>query len=303
LIQPITKLVTISPIPQTELPYRLDSADGRFLLADRIHKDIDEWCQQAFDDGPRTHLGASIIGHECVRYCWYTFRWFKHKIFSGRMQRLFQDGHWYEDRLIQMLRGIGFTVEQVNEKGEQIRIYAVSGHFGGSSDGSATLPERYGLPDRFLMEFKTANKKWFADFHDVAHSKPQHWTQMCVYGLKRQIRYGIYFLVGKDNADLKIEVVELDWELAQRELNKGEWVILSSVAPARLSNDPSNWKCKMCDYHGVCHMSVKPDVNCRTCRHSQPVDDAGWRCNRWNIAIPGKEQALLACSSHEMLVD
>jgi hypothetical protein len=303
MIQPVTKLVQITPVsPQEAAQFDLSTADGRFQIADRLLRDINEWCKKAFDDGPRTHLGASIIAAECDRHIWYSWRWFKHKIFSGTMQRLFQDGHWYEERFIEMLRGIGCTVTQVDDDGGQIRIYDVQGHFGGSTDGSTFLPPSYNLPVNFLLEFKTANDKWFTKFHDVAESKPQHWGQMCVYGYKRGIKYGIYFIVNKNDSDLKIEVVELDWAYAKQLIDKGEWIIYSPVPPAKLSDNPSDWRCKMCDHHSVCHMGVEPDVNCRTCRHSSAIDNKQWKCNRWNILIPGQVEALSACTGYERLV-
>lgn len=303
MIQPITKLVTIKPVTdQQRSLFVLDTADGRFQLAERLEADIDEWCKQAFDDGPRTHLGASIIGGECDRHIWYTWRWFKHKVFSGRMQRLFQDGHRYEDRLIEMLRGIGCNVSQVNETGEQHHIYACEGHFGGSTDGGMILPPSYGINFPFLAEFKTINTANFAKVHDVQNDKPQHWAQMCVYGVKLGLRYAVYFLVNKNDGDLKIEVVELDWALGQRLIDKGQWIILSPVPPAKLSENPSDWRCKMCDHHGVCHMKQTPDVNCRTCRYAQPIDNKQWHCNMWQCVIPSKEAMIEACSSHSPLL-
>lgn len=303
MIQAITKVVQITPVsPQEAAQFDLTTASGRFNLADRLHNDLDEWCAKAFDDGPRTHLGASVIASECDRHIWYSWRWFKHKVFSGRMQRLFQDGHWYEERFIEMLRGISCTVTQVSETGEQIRIHAVQGHFGGSTDGSAFLPPSYGIAENFLTEFKTSNDKIFNKFHDVENSKPQHWGQMCVYGFKLGIKYALYFIVNKNDSDLLIEVVELDWEYAQRLIDKGEWIIYSPVPPAKLSDNPSDWRCKMCDHHSVCHMGVVPDVNCRTCKYSQPIDNKQWQCNRWNVVIPGQAEALSACNAYERVV-
>jgi hypothetical protein len=227
MIEPITKLIQIAPVPQEQqTQFHLETADGRMQLAERIQADIDEWCRQAFDDGPRTHLGASIIGSECDRETWYTFRWFKHKLHSARMLRLFQDGHWYEERFIEMLRGVGLTVTQVSDTGEQQRIVAVHGHFGGSCDGSAELPERFGELVKqygpFLLEFKTINDKGFSSFHDVKESKPQHWAQMCTYGVKLGLRYAIYLIVNKNDSDMYIEVVELDWIHGQHMIDKGE---------------------------------------------------------------------------------
>ena len=124
MIKPVEKLVQITPAPEHESShYRLETADGRCTLADRLMSDINEWCEKAFDDGPREHLGASVIGSECNRHLWLSWRWIKHKIHHGRMQRLWQDGHWYEERFIEMLRGIGCRVEQVGEDGKQQRIY------------------------------------------------------------------------------------------------------------------------------------------------------------------------------------
>jgi len=304
MIQPITKLVQITPPTADALrSFNLTDKSGMFALRDQLESDIDEWCRKAFDDGPRSHLGASLIGADCDRHIWYSWRWFKHKIFPGRMQRLFQDGHWYEDRIIEMLRGIGCTYTQVTEDGQQQTISAVDGHFGGSTDGLMLLPERYGMGAiPFLGEFKTANDKSFSKFHDVEFSKPQHWAQTSVYGFKNGLRYGFYFVVNKNDADMKIELLQLDWALAERLINKADWIIHSLVPPPKISANPSYFACKFCDHHKVCQLGEAPDVNCRTCKHSEPIADKQWRCNRWNIAIPNKKAMLAGCTGHELIV-
>jgi hypothetical protein len=298
------KLVQIAPPSPQEIEcLRLDTADGRFQLADRLLHDIDTWCAEQFDDGPRNHLGASVIGGKCDRATWYSWRWFHHKKHSGQMQRLFQDGHWYEERFIQMLRGIGCNVTQVSEDGPQHRIWAVEGHFGGSLDGQATLPARYGpvANNVFLTEFKTSNHKNFVSLNHLQEDKEVHWGQMCVYGVKKKIRYGIYFVVNKNDADMKIFVVELDWELGQHLIDKGERIIFSTQPPPRVSNNPSNYLCKMCDHHSVCMMGARPDVNCRSCRHSEPVDEKQWHCRQWNAIIPSREAMLAGCQAYEAI--
>lgn len=72
---------------------------------------IDAFCVDHFSDEPRTHLGASLIGHECSRYLWYVFRWCVNEEFSGRMYRLFERGHLEEMRFVKWLEGIGCRVE------------------------------------------------------------------------------------------------------------------------------------------------------------------------------------------------
>lgn len=91
--------------------YDLTSPAGRLALARQIATDIDEYCRQAFDDGHRTHLGASLIGRDCGRELWYVFRWVKQIKHDGRMLRLFRRGHFEEPRFASYLRGIGSDVQ------------------------------------------------------------------------------------------------------------------------------------------------------------------------------------------------
>ncbi len=68
----------------------------------------------------RPHMGASLIGHECERYIWNTWRWALKPSFPGRILRLFSSGVREESRLIEELRGIGATVWETDpDTGEQ----------------------------------------------------------------------------------------------------------------------------------------------------------------------------------------
>lgn len=308
MIQPITKKIVLSSIPSHKLDnFRLDTADGRFSLADQLCADIDEWCANAFDDGPRNHLGASKIGEECVRGLWYSFRWWKHKKHSGRMQRLFQDGHWYEERFIEMLRGIGCKFIQVDEaSGKQLGMSDVNGHFGGSCDGNMFVASRYAgknfsVETKFLAEFKTINEKGYAKFHDVKESKPTYWAQICTYGFKLGIKYALFFIVNKNTSNLCIEIVELDHDFGKFLIDKAAFIINQPVPPERITDNSSDFRCKQCDYHGVCHLGILADSNCRTCQYSQPVENAQWYCHQWKAIIPNREAMLSGCQAHTLI--
>ena len=47
----------------------------------------------------REHLGASLIGAECDRYLWQSFRWVALPQFEGRILRLFDTGTREEARV------------------------------------------------------------------------------------------------------------------------------------------------------------------------------------------------------------
>jgi len=44
-------------------------------------------------DFRRAHLGASLVGHSCTRFLFYSYRWVAPPRFPGRMLRLFDRGH------------------------------------------------------------------------------------------------------------------------------------------------------------------------------------------------------------------
>lgn len=84
-------------------------------LSRQIKDEIDHHCEIKFDDGARSHLGASEIGHSCAKYLFLKFRWAFYKKFDGRMQRLLNRGHFEEARFVQYLEGIGCTVHQFDK--------------------------------------------------------------------------------------------------------------------------------------------------------------------------------------------
>lgn len=271
------------------MPLDLTMPHNRKMLAERIGRDIDEYCVKTFEDGPRKHLGASLLGHECARYLQYTYRWMHHRIVDGRMQRLFKRGHNEEASFVQYLRGIGFTVWQFQEDGvTQYRCSALGQHFGGSLDGINLPPSRYDVAEQLLCEFKT-NKEGSFDrlkTYGVQKEKGQHYVQMCTYGKFYKLRYGLYMNKNKDNDDIYIEIAELDWSLADERMRLAEQVINAKTLMPRCSESPTYWKCKSCDMKGICHEGHKPMTNCRSCKWSEPIDGGKWQCNGWQAVIP-----------------
>lgn len=276
------------------------------LLAKNLKADIDEYCQQTYDDGHRSHLGASLIGDPCRRKLWYVFRWVKHEKFSGRMYRLFNRGHREEMRFTEWLRGIGAQLWTHQEDGTtQIRINDCNGHFGGSIDGVIILPKRYGYDKPMLTEFKTNGtgsgfKKLQESLMPIA--KPMHWAQTCTYGAKMGFEHVAYLNICKNDDDLHIEITKLDHSHGNQMIAKAESIIVSDIAPPKLSTDPTYYICKSCDFNGICHNGEKTEVNCRSCRFAKPVENAQWFCDKHNGTIP-KEYIPQACGEYVGITD
>lgn len=271
------------------------------LLAERIRYDIDDYAIKSFYEPHRSHLGASVIGHECSRYLWYNFRWCKADDGKGeapadkhenhaRMQRLFNRGHLEEHRYIDYLKGIGFQVfDKDPATGKQFLINACSGHFGGSGDGVLIAPPRYNLPKPLLAEFKTigTGRKFVELRKDgVNKSKQQHYTQMSVYGTHLELDFAAYFNTNKNDDDMHVEIVPINKNLGRNMIYKAEKIITATEPPQKLALDPEFFQCKYCVFKGICHDKEKPETNCRSCRYAKPVQDSEWLCTKFDNIIP-----------------
>jgi hypothetical protein len=181
-------------------------------------------------------------------------------------------------------------------------MVAVSGHFGGSCDGHGLL-RRYGLVDPVLLEFKTSStgKGFQALDLGVQDGKPQHWAQMCTYGVGFNIRYAVYICINKNDDDLHLEVLELDHELGRAMLDKASRIVRSTVPPPKLSENPSYYECKWCHMNRVCHMGDAPERNCRSCANASPGENATWECSQFG-EIP-KEFIAQGCSGWKSITD
>ena len=269
------------------------------IIANRIAMDIDEYCVKKFSEEHRNHLGASLIGHDCARHIWYAFRWAKLEMFDGRQLRLFNRGHLEEARFIEWLRGIGFQVWEVDPNtGQQFRIWGAKGHYGGGLDSGA-IPPYPKFNEPILLEFKTHNRGSFAKLlkEKLVISKPRHYAQMCAYGKHYGFKYGLYLAVNKDDDDIYPEIVPLNPRDADDLTRKAEDIIFSPIAPPKIALEKTFFECKFCAFSGICHDNQPMEINCRSCRYAEPVDNAKWHCHFYKQQIP-EEFIPKGCPSH-----
>jgi hypothetical protein len=271
--------------------------DPRFRTAQAIYA----WYERNADDGHRPHLGASLIGHPCARHLWLTFRWAYGKKFSGRMLRLFNTGQREEARIVAELRAIGCEVHDAEPDGRQFRVETLGGHFSGSLDAAIK-----GLPEApatwHVGEFKTHNEKSFADLKNngVEKSKPMHYAQMMTYMGLTGMERAFYFAVNKDTDEIYTERIEFSQDKFKLLVERAESIIYAANPPARISEDPSWFQCKMCDHREICHGTQIAEPNCRTCAHVTPTRDGSWQCERHSrpLDVAAQKQA---CQAHRFI--
>lgn len=247
----------------------------------------------------RTYLGASIIGRECSRYLWYTFRWCFKEEFEGRIIRLFQTGHMAEPRFVADLRSVGATVYDVDPAtGKQFGFEEHGGHMRGHMDGCVqNVPG--GGKQWHVVEFKTHGSKSFASLKKdgVKKSKPEHWVQMNWYMGKTQMPRALYLAVNKDNDELYSERLEFDPTEFAKTNAKAASIIFAGSPPPKISEDPKYYLCNMCSAKAVCHGNRSSRLSCRTCVHATPERDGTWSCAKHGPDVPPKYQRA-GCGDH-----
>lgn len=280
----------------------LSDLSFREMFAREILQNIDKFALNKWNDnnGLRKHLGASLIGQECTRKTYYAFHWMAVSTHDGRMQRLFQRGHLEEFRYVEYLEGIGAKLWPFDPnlplkdgKPQQWKVSKIRGHFGGSLDGIVSF-ENWGVPGYMLAEFKTkgagkdGNGAKFAELKakGIMLTNPQHYDQMSTYGAEYKLEYSLYMSTNKNDDDMHVEIVPLNFRRAAEVEAKAAYIIDQTTPPPRISMNPTHYHCKGCDFLQVCHYNRVPLKNCRSCLYSRPVDEGMWYCLGHKLLIP-----------------
>ena len=240
----------------------------------------------AEDGSPRKYLGLSALGEECERKVWFAFRHCRLPEFPPRLYRLFRRGHREEYVFVHLLRGIGLTIHTHDGEGKQFKVTDFDGHLSGHMDAVGEAPERFwfkGQPAPFLVEFKTYNVKRFAKLQSdrVEKADPKYYVQMQTYMGYEELPGALFCAVCKDTDDLYFEWVPFRRAKFEKAVAKAE-AVLKAMRPSdlpRLSDIPSWWGCKFCEFAGICHGGEPSLKSCRTCRRAYPIP-GGWDCSR-----------------------
>ena len=100
---------------------------------------LDALDQQLIRDNPptqRTYVGGSVIGQDCERALWYSFRWALENVFDAVTLCRFADGHASEAIVAERLRAIpGLRLWTEAEDGNQYGYQDLGGHLRMHLDG------------------------------------------------------------------------------------------------------------------------------------------------------------------------
>jgi hypothetical protein len=236
--------------------------NGNTRKQDAIVELIDKALQNARSSAPkRNYLGASLIGEECERQLQFNFF---HtpvdpgKELQGRILRIFDRGNNAEERMVQYIKMAGFNLRTVGQNGRQFEFSLLGGKIKGHSDGVLVAgPGVMNYPA--LWENKCLGSKYFKQiekeklkkYSSVYYGQVQ--TMMAYFELDENP--ALFTALDADTQEIYAELVPFDSDTAQKTSDKAVRVIQACEAGEllpRLSDDPTFFKCRWCDWHDRC---------------------------------------------------
>jgi len=232
-----------------------------YAIGHRINTLIDSaLVQQNRQQRPRDYLGGSRIGEPCARKLVYELTNVpldEGKGFDGRMLRIFDAGHEFEDLSIRWLRTAGFDLRDKGQDGRQLGFSIAGGRIRGHVDGVIVAGPDVGISWPALFEHKSLNAKSWADLvkRGVELSKPIYYAQLQIYMAYMDLGSALFTAVNKDTQALHHQIVAFDPRTAQALSDKAIDIIRAAEAgelPPRIAENPDFYLCRWCAYAKRC---------------------------------------------------
>jgi hypothetical protein len=201
----------------------------------------------------RQYLGASAIGSECLRKVQYD--WMCDPQFPARIKDIFARGHFFEEVTRQHLIAAGFKFAPP----EQLAFETAAGLFRGHADGIlVTGPGLPALRYPCLWEHKALGARGFKAIErdGLTGLYAPYAAQVAIYQAYLDCTNpALFSVVNADSCERLHFTLPFDAELAQATSDRAVMVIEATRAGellARIADDPSDWRCKMCGHRERC---------------------------------------------------
>ncbi|NBV07202.1 MAG: hypothetical protein EBS06_08240 [Proteobacteria bacterium] len=216
----------------------------------------------------RDYLGASRLGASCSRALQFEYTDTpkdEDQNFTGRILKIFQAGHVFEDLIIGWLKNAGFNLVTRKQNGDQFGFFAAKGKLKGHIDGVIIdAPEDLGFAFPMLFECKSLNNKSWKEVEKkgLAVAKPIYAAQVAIYQayMESQIEGicknpALFTAINKDTAEIYFELIEFDKTLAQKTSDKAVMILRATEAHEllpRIATDSTHFECKFCPWQQRC---------------------------------------------------
>lgn len=248
---------------------------------------MNDW-QDASDEKRRDHIGASVIGKQCSRDLWLSWRAASPpEKLSGDKIRLFQQGHMAEAIIIACLQTAGIPVIH-QRSGRQIAWE--TDLMSGAVDGVIKWEG-----EAMLLECKTSNAKKMSGI-EKSGPEQKYLTQAQVNMENLGLKKCMMVFSCRDNSKLIVWQINLDGSAADAAKRRAWATIFADMPPK--AGPSTYYACKWCNHTALCHQGAEPLKNCRTCEHFEPLTHRIGRCRMTeNLEIKGSG---VACDQWEL---
>lgn len=261
-------------------------------------------------EAPRNYLGMSQIGHECWRHLFYSFRNAATREISATGIRNIEDGFAQEDIMAERLRLLPYIELHTHDPAagdKQIGYRLLLDHFSGHLDGMIKGIKEASLTWH-VWENKAVNEKKFNKLITLKSKDEkkalQEWDE--IYFAQAQIymhcsQSARHYLNVQTPGGREYMSCRTDYnkQVAEGIIEKAKGIIFDNWnIPTRLSDKREFYKCKWCEFSGICHDGDFPLVHCKTCRYSEPVKDGERKCLDKNEIINNLSLNIGNCRNH-----
>jgi hypothetical protein len=209
---------------------------------------------------PRDYLGGSRIGEPCARKLAYEVTLTPvddGKEFGGRLLRIFDAGHQFEDLTIRWLQAAGFDLRTRARDGRQFGFSVAGGRLRGHIDGAIVAGPDVGIAWPALFEHKALNQSSWTDLvkRGLRRSKPIYFAQCQLYMAYMELEVALLTAMSKNSQELYHEVVPFDPAEAQKLSDKAVDILRAIEAeelPPRIAISADFHLCRMCPYTQRC---------------------------------------------------
>jgi hypothetical protein len=201
------------------------------------------------------YLGASILGHECLRRIQY--EWWCRAEYSAQTREIFNRGHYFEERMRRHLVAAGFKFAPP----EACAFTAVEGVLRGHCDGiivhGPDLPGAYPVYP-LIWEHKCLKATSFREIERDGLEKKHfnYLVQVALYQDYLNVRNPALFTVtNADTCEWLHFLVPFDAERAQAWSDRAVGIIKATRANELLPrgfSDPEKFPCKQCPFRERC---------------------------------------------------
>lgn len=215
-----------------------------------LHEIIDKFYLDRQRDKEQHHFYISDAG-KCSRAVFFKFKNVPKKEMEAHILRLFDHGDSIHKLIMKPLlstRDVHVVASEVNIAPQEI----ISGR------ADAIISDGKQL---YVLDIKSMNS--FV-FKNLAEPKEENVSQLQLYLHYFKIPKGILLYVNKDNQQLKEFIVSYNKPQVEKLLNTLTCLkkqIDSNIIPSRISDYPSDWQCRYCQFREICNMGAPGEMN------------------------------------------